>query len=118
MKAYRTIVPTLLFLAIAVSALPAWGAEGKEVVNINKATESQLALLPRVGPALAARIVEFREANGEFKSPEDLILVRGIGEKTFELMKPYVVTSGETTLSAKVRLSRTQKPDSDSDSDG
>lgn len=111
MKANQAIISTILLLAIAVSALPAWGAEGKEVVNINKATESQLALLPRVGPALAGRIVEFREANGEFKSAEDLILVRGIGEKTFQLMKPYVVTSGETTLTSKVRQSRTQKPE-------
>jgi competence protein ComEA len=79
--------------------------EGKKV-NINTAEASQLALLPRVGPSVAERIIEHRKANGPFKKPEDLMLVRGIGEKTFELIKPYVATAGETTLKEKVRTSR------------
>lgn len=73
------------------------------VVNINTADASQLALLPRVGPALSQRILDFRKENGEFEAPEELILVRGIGEKTFELLEPYVVVKGKTTLTEKVR---------------
>lgn len=78
-------------------------AQAARVVNINTADASQLALLPRVGPALSQRILDFREANGKFEAPEELILVRGIGEKTFALLEPYVVIKGETTLTEKVR---------------
>jgi competence ComEA-like helix-hairpin-helix protein len=78
-------------------------AKAAHVVNINTADASQLALLPRVGPALSQRILDFRKENGEFEAPEELILVRGIGEKTFELLEPYVVVKGETTLTEKVR---------------
>lgn len=92
-------------LAILLAALPAAAAEGRKV-NINSADASQLALLPRVGPSIAQRIVEYRKQNGPFKKPEDLMLVRGIGEKTYELLKPYVATAGETTLKDKVKASR------------
>ena len=92
-------------LAVLLAALPAAAAEGKKV-NINSADASQLALLPRVGPSIAQRIVEHRKQNGPFKKAEDLMLVRGIGEKTYELLKPYVATAGETTLREKVRSGR------------
>ena len=75
-------------------------------MNVNSAGVEQLALLPRIGPAVAQRIVAYREENGAFKALEDLMLVRGIGEKTFELIKPYASLSGQTTLSEKVRSSR------------
>jgi len=86
---------------LAVAAAPAVAAEGK--VNINTASVEQLQLLPRIGPSVAQRIVEHRKANGQFKSAEDLMLVRGVGEKSFETLKPYLAISGETTLSEKVR---------------
>lgn len=97
-------VAAFLFLALAVSAVPAFAA-ADGVVNVNSADESQLALLPRVGPAISGRIVEFREANGEFTAKEDLMLVRGIGERTFLLLEPFVVIEGDTTLTTKVRPS-------------
>lgn len=92
-------------LMMVLLALPGLAADGKKV-NINSADASQLALLPRVGPSIAQRIVEYRKQNGPFKKPEDLLLVRGIGDKTYELLKPYVATAGETTLKEKVRASR------------
>ena len=101
-KMLSTLFATFVLFLVA---LPALG----ETVNVNKADEDQLALLPRVGPALAARILEFREENGKFESPEDLMLVRGIGEKTMELLAPFVTTSGETTLSSKVSLTQAQE---------
>ncbi len=55
---------------------------------------------------MAGRIIEFRETNGRFKSAEDLMLVKGIGEKTFQLLEPYIAVEGETTLTEKVRSSR------------
>ena len=105
MKHVRKLVPSFLALALALLAIPTFAAEGVEVVNINTATAEQLALLPRVGPAVAARILEFREENGKFETAEDLMLVRGIGERTFELIEPFVSISGETTLVDKVRAS-------------
>jgi competence protein ComEA len=97
------VAATFLVLALAVSALPAAAASG--VVNVNTADESQLTLLPRIGPSIAGRIVEFREENGPIEAKEDLMLVRGIGEKTFELLEPFVVTKGDTTHTEKVRPS-------------
>lgn len=90
------------FLLTAAAAAPAHAAEGK--VNINSATVDQLQLLPRVGPAVAERIVEHRKANGAFKAAEDLMLVRGIGEASFSNLKPYIALSGDTTLTEKVRV--------------
>lgn len=99
----RTIFAFAL-LAVAATALPAAAAEGQ--VNLNQASVEQLAMLPRVGPAIAQRIVEHREENGPFEKLEDLMLVRGIGEKTFDLIAPYATLSGDTTLTEKVRSPR------------
>jgi competence protein ComEA len=98
-------------LVIALLCIPASGqADAKpEVtkrVNINSADSSQLCMLPRVGPSLADRIVTYRKDNGPFKKPEDLMLVQGVGDKTFQLIKPYLATSGDTTLKDKVGSSR------------
>jgi competence protein ComEA len=46
--------------------------------------------LPRVGPKTAQRIVAFREEHGSFQRPEDLMNVKGIGEKTFLRLRPYI----------------------------
>ncbi len=93
-------------LLILTTVVPAIAAASGEVVNVNSAGVETLALLPRVGPAVAQRIVEHREQNGSFKEKADLMLVRGIGERTYELLEPYVVLEGESTLSEKVRVSR------------
>ena len=71
-------------------------------VNINTATAAELAYLPRLGAKVAARIVEHRKEK-PFARPEDLMEVKGIGEKLFTTLKPYIAVSGPTTLSAKVR---------------
>lgn len=95
-------------LTLAVLAATAGSTEptAKGVVNINTATAEQLKLLPRIGPSTAERIIEFREANGPFKKAEELLAVRGIGEKSLAKLLPYVVTDGKTTLTEKVRLPR------------
>ena len=107
MKNVQNAAAKLLVFAFLLASLPAWGAgDTKGVVNVNNASTSQLALLPRVGPSVAERIVDYRKQNGPFKKLEDLMLVQGIGEKTFQLLKPYVAISGETTLKEKVKASR------------
>ena len=77
-------------------SVPASGAGGGTAlpgkVNINTADEPTLETLPRVGPAMAARILAWRTANGRFTAVEDLMSVSGIGEKTFEGLKDLVTT--------------------------
>jgi competence protein ComEA len=60
------------------------------VLNINTATASQLEGLPGVGKATADRIVEYRQKSGGFKKVEELMNIRGIGEKSFLKLKPLV----------------------------
>lgn len=62
-------------------------------ININTATAAQLELLPRIGPAIARRIIEHRQKNGFFGKPEDLMAVPGIGEKTFAQIQPYLTVA-------------------------
>jgi len=59
-------------------------------VNINSDDENQLKKLPRIGPAMAKRIIEYRKNNGPFKSLDELMKVKGIGKKTFSKIKPYL----------------------------
>ncbi|MCH9650757.1 MAG: helix-hairpin-helix domain-containing protein [Deltaproteobacteria bacterium] len=100
----KTFTAAALAFALLMIAVPSFAANDQ--VNINQAGADELSLLPRVGPAIAERIVDFRKENGPFKTLEDLMLVRGIGEKTFDLLKPYLRLSGETTLKEKARASR------------
>lgn len=60
-------------------------------ININTASAEELTQLKRVGPKYAEKIVAFREANGPFKSKEDLVSVPGIGQKTVEVNKDLIV---------------------------
>ena len=59
-------------------------------VSINEAPREELERLPGIGPALAARIVEHRERFGRFRRAEHLLLVRGISERRFLQLRPYV----------------------------
>ncbi|MFE8696756.1 helix-hairpin-helix domain-containing protein [Cytobacillus sp. FJAT-53684] len=63
-------------------------ADGK--ININTADESQLQTLPGIGPAKAAAIIEFRDKSGPFKAIEDLKMISGIGEKSFEKLQDSI----------------------------
>lgn len=58
-------------------------------VKLNTDPAERLELLPNIGPTLARRIVDDREANGPFSDVDDLDRVRGIGEKTVEELRPY-----------------------------
>jgi competence protein ComEA len=87
-----------LALAALVTAAPALAGEGKPAptakVNINTASVEQLTTLPGVGPKLAARIVEYRQ-KASFRSPQELMNVKGVGEKNFARIESWV-TVGET----------------------
>ena len=58
--------------------------------NLNTASAADLQRLPGIGPALAGRIVAYREANGPFRSPAQIVEVKGIGDKTFEKLAPWL----------------------------
>jgi competence protein ComEA len=106
-NAARTLALALGLVALIASASPAaavdeTAAPAKKTVNVNLASADELARLPRVGPSLAGKIVTHRQQNGPFKRAEDLMEVKGIGEKMFGVLKPYVSVSGPTTLIEKV----------------
>ena len=106
----RRIPVYVVMIAVMLCSWTAAADSGSAgTVNINTADADELQLLPRVGPSLAQRIVDFRETNGLFKETDELVAVRGIGEKSLAAMKPYLSVEGDTTLSEKIKLPRTAK---------
>lgn len=67
------------------------------LVNINQASEQELEELQGIGPVLAKRIVEYRQANGRFEHLEDLKNVAGIGDKTFEKFRHQITLNSMDT---------------------
>lgn len=65
-----------------------------ELININTASQAELESLPGIGPTTALKIIEYRDANGVFLNPEDIINVPGIGPGTYERIK-NLITVGE-----------------------
>jgi competence protein ComEA len=62
-------------------------------LNLNAATKADLEKLPGVGPAMAQRILDYRQKIGTFKKTEELMNVQGIGEKSFLKLKPLVTVA-------------------------
>lgn len=95
----KRIVATAVAVAVTLSlatgmAVAAAKPAPSGKVNINTASAEQLTVLPGVGPKLAARIVEYRQKAGSFKSVQELMNVRGIGEKNLKKIEPYL-SAGE-----------------------
>src|SRR5256885_643794 len=67
---------------------PAPSASVGRRININTAPSADLELLPGIGPALAARIIEYRKTSGPFRSVDDLDKVKGIGPRTLVKIRP------------------------------
>ena len=111
MQKWKYALPLLatMSLAGARAATPARGTDAAAspaasgVVNVNSATAEQIALLPRVGLKLAERVVEYRKTNGPFKKIEDLMEVKGVGEKLFVVLRPHLTVSGNSTLTQKIK---------------
>jgi competence protein ComEA len=109
--ALRPIVRALIVpvLGLSLSGLASHPAvaqgeapSSRKTINLNQATPAELTRLPRVGPKLADRIVAHRKEHGPFSRVEDLMQVKGVGEKFFTALKPYLAVSGPTTLVEKV----------------
>ena len=93
MKKLNRLVSAALALAMAFVlstglAIAADAPAGK--VNLNTATAAQLTALPGIGEKLAARIVEYRQKSGGFKSVQELMNVKGIGEKNLAKLEPHL----------------------------
>jgi competence protein ComEA len=99
---FRTLL-SLVVVSCLLCALPAAAAQSKgsaktaaakpastAIVNLNTATAADLEGLPGIGAKTAARIVEYRQKNGPFKKVEELMNVRGVGEKNFLKLKPQL----------------------------
>ena len=97
----RTITAALVAVAMSVTALsaqkpasaPKATATAAAQVNLNTATATQLTTIPGIGAKTAALIIEYRQKNGSFKKVEDLMNVRGVGEKSFLKMKPLITVA-------------------------
>lgn len=87
-KAILAVVMVLLIGLVSVSSV---NAAEVQKININTATAEELAQLKGIGPSHAAKIVAYREKNGPFKLPEDLMQVSGIGQKTFEANQEAII---------------------------
>ena len=99
----RIVIAALLVAALSAATSAAQdttrrtsaaaSASASAPVNLNTATAAQLETLPGIGKATAERILEYRQKNGSFKKVEDLMNVRGVGEKSFLKLKPLVTVA-------------------------
>ena len=100
---FRTVLSIVIcsFLLCAVPAMaqskssPRAAAKpaSTAVVNLNTASVADLEGLPGIGAKTAARILEYRQKNGPFKKIEELMNVRGVGEKNFLKLKPQITVA-------------------------
>jgi competence protein ComEA len=87
----KVVVAVMAAVFIGVFSVMSANAGDTQQININTASADELTQLKGVGSNQAARIIEFREKNGPFKKPEDLMLVPRIGQKTFEKNKDLIL---------------------------
>ena len=97
----------------AAMAAPAAGAQDKAPagkpapastpVNLNTATAAQIETLPGIGAKAAERILEYRQKNGGFKKIEELMNVKGIGEKSFLKLKPLITLNADKGASTEAQ---------------
>ncbi len=99
-RGLRRTAALVAALALALPAIAA-AADGTTrmsgLVNLNTADVEQLQLLPGVGQKRAAAIVDVRKTRGGFKSVDELVEVKGVGEAMLERLRPHLTVKGKTT---------------------
>ena len=84
------IVSLAIVIFMAGSVVTVICAEEAKKININTATVEELVQLKWIGPKYAQRIIDYREKNGPFEKPEDIMLVSGIGSRAWEANKDRI----------------------------
>lgn len=87
----KMIVAVLLVVFVGLISILNANAAEVQKININTASAEELAQLKGIGPSHAAKIVAYREKNGPFKMPEELMQVSGIGQKTFDTNQELII---------------------------
>lgn len=94
------IILVLTGLLVVTGFCPAFAGDALQI-NINTASAEELAQLSGVGPRHAAGIIEFRQKNGPFTNPKELMQVLGIGPRIFEKNKDIIQVEGPAPEQAK-----------------
>jgi competence protein ComEA len=91
MKRVKKVLVLAVVFAVVFGFYSAGFTQEEKKININTATLEELVELKHIGEKYAQRIIEFRDKNGPFETPEDIMKVKGIGEKIFEVNKDRIV---------------------------
>jgi competence protein ComEA len=86
--------------AAKTASSPRVRATASAPVNLNAASIAQLQTLPGVGASTAQRILDYRQKNGAFKKIEELMNVKGVGEKSFLKLKPLITIGADKSAAA------------------
>jgi competence protein ComEA len=111
----------VLAMALPLAAAGVRSAKAKtsapqHPINLNSATVTELMQLPKIGAKTAERVIQFRKEHGGFRRSEELMNVKGIGEKSFVKLKPYLTvgvgagTAVEAVSSPITVVSRAKQP--------